>query len=125
MSSVHGPVGPAGPAARLAPGTVLAVHALIAALDPLAEIELRRALCRGAFERGRRVGWREGYRQAGAELAVTWHAVADPVARGGATYAELLRRRWGPGGQEQFGDPCPGGYQGGHVPWEPASGGAE
>jgi hypothetical protein len=32
------------------------------------------------------------------------------VSKGGPTYQELEERRWGPGGQEHFGDPRPGDY---------------
>lgn len=74
--------------------------------DPLAEIKLRRQLCREAFEAGRAEGWREGY-DVGARLrAAEWPRIVAPLC--GPTHAELELRRWGPGGRAHFGDPRPG-----------------
>ena len=56
-----------------------------------------------------------GYADAQADMAAAWHAVADPVARGGPKHAELEERRWGPEGREHFGDPRPGDFPGRRV----------
>ena len=64
------------------------------------------------YERGLEAGYAQGAAEEARELAEAWHAVADPVARGGPSHAELEERRWGPGGREHFGDPRPGDYRG-------------
>jgi hypothetical protein len=93
----------------------------VLALSGEREMWLRRMLAaeRAAYERGRADGWRDGFEAAYREIEAAWHAVADPVARGGPSHAELERRRWGPGGREHFGDPRPDDYMGGPVPWQP------
>ncbi len=86
-----------------------AVAALLDAMpDPRAEVELRRQLCREAYERGRADGWRAGYERGARLLEATWPAVSATVTAGGPSHAELEARRWGPGGREHFGDPRPG-----------------
>ena len=45
-----------------------------------------------------------------------WREAAEPIAHGGPTFAELERRRWGPGGRVRFGDAREGDYMGGPVP---------
>jgi hypothetical protein len=83
------------------------VAALLAAMpDPLAEIELRRQLCREAYESGRAEGWRQGYEHGARVLEAEWPAVVAPLS--GPSFAELELLRWGPGGREHFGDPRPG-----------------
>jgi hypothetical protein len=47
------------------------------------------------------------------ERDAAWNQIAAPIARGGPAFAELERRRWGPGGREHFGDPQPGDFPGG------------
>lgn len=43
-----------------------------------------------------------------------WHVTAAglPMAAIGPSWAELERRRWGPGGRLHFGDPRPGDFPG-------------
>jgi len=80
------------------------VAALLAAMpDPLAEIELRRQLCREAYEAGRAEGWRQGYEHGARLLEAEWPAVVAPLA--GPSFAELELLRWGSGGREHFGAP--------------------
>ena len=88
-----------------APDVRALVHALVAALDPAAEIELRRVLCRDAYRRGFAAGRMSGYRQANAERDRAWNAIARPVARGGPSFVEVETRRWGPEGRASFGAP--------------------
>lgn len=76
--------------------------------DPASEVKLRRQLAREAYERGQIDGWRQGYERAEADMARSWRALAESIARGGITNSELEERRWGPGGREHFGDPRPG-----------------
>jgi len=49
-------------------------------------------------------------------MAAHWHAVAEPVARGGPSYAEVERRRWQVRGEERtrqtFGQPHPADFLG-------------
>jgi hypothetical protein len=66
--------------------------------------------------------WADGYRigfEAGQEIAARrtareWHVTAAglPMAAIGPSWAELERRRWGPGGRAHFGDPRPGDFPG-------------
>lgn len=72
---------------------------------------LWRALADG-YRAGLEHGHAIGYADAEADMEAAWHAVADPVARGGPKHAELAERRWGPGGREHFGDPRPGDFPG-------------
>jgi hypothetical protein len=67
---------------------------------------------RQGYRLGREDGWRAGYEAACRDQAASWRAVAGPVARSGPSFAELERRRWGPGGRAHFGDPRPGDYPG-------------
>ena len=67
------------------------------------QLRLRLDAARAAYERGRR--------DERAELEAVWRAITRPVTRG-IPYAELERRRWGPGGREHFADPRPGDFQG-------------
>ena len=64
------------------------------------------------YQLGRERGRREGYEASEADMAAQWREIASPVARGGLSYAELERRRYGPGGRAHFGDPRPGDYPG-------------
>jgi len=88
-----------------------AVATLLAAQpDATAEAELRRQLCREAYECGRADGWREGYEHGARLREAEWPDIVAPVISNRPDHAELERRRWGPGGREHFGDPRPGGY---------------
>ena len=64
------------------------------------------------YSAGYEHGHQAGYAEAEADMAARWHAAADPIAAGGPSFAELERRRWGPGGREHFGDPRPGDFPG-------------
>jgi hypothetical protein len=83
-----------------------AVVVLLAAqADPAAELELRRQLCREAYEAGRAEGWRLGVEHGARVLQAEWPAVVAPLSR--PSLAELDRLRWGPGGREHFADRRP------------------
>jgi hypothetical protein len=82
------------------------------AIDPAAELRLRRAIGAEQYERGRADGWHEGYEAAGRDMARRWDEIARPVARGGPGFAELERRRWGASGREHFGGARPGDFPG-------------
>jgi hypothetical protein len=88
----------------------ISVAELADLIDPEAEVMYRVEHARQAYERGFADGRRAGYEQRFREMERAWHAVADPIARGGPTFAELEARRWGPGGRAHFGDPRPGDY---------------
>lgn len=91
------------------PAELAAVAELLAAMPaPLAEIELRRQLCREAARDAYQRGYRDGYERGARVLEAEWPAVVAPVADGGPSHGELEARRWGPGGREHFGDPRPG-----------------
>jgi hypothetical protein len=84
-----------------------AVAALLAArADPGAELELRRQLCREAYQAGLADGYRQGYERGARLLEAEWPAIVAPLA--GPSLAELDLLRWGPGGRERFADPRPG-----------------
>jgi hypothetical protein len=78
--------------------------------------DLRRILAawREGYAAGRADGWRDGYAKALDEEAAAWRRVAGRVGRGAGdpSFAELERRRWGPGGREHFADPRPGDFPG-------------
>jgi len=76
------------------------------------QLELRLQAWREGWLAGHEVGDQGGYARAIKDMERRWHEVADPVARGGPSFAELERRRWGPGGRKHFGDPRPGDYPG-------------
>jgi hypothetical protein len=80
-------------------------------------IWLRRVLraWRDGYDAGRADGYREGREAEGAERDRLWAEAAAPIARGGPSFAELERRRYGPGGRAHFADPQPGDYAGGPV----------
>jgi hypothetical protein len=101
-------------------GLVALVAELVAALDPDSEIRYRRQLAREAYQRGYSAGQKAGYEHAARDMAAAWHAAAVPVSRGGPSYAELERRRWGPEGRERFGEPRPGQYPGRARKWDAA-----
>src|SRR5262245_52051069 len=86
------------------------------------ERDLARRLRHGywaeGYRLGRERGWREGYEASEADMAAQWQEIASPVARGGPSYTELERRRYGPGGRKHFADPRPGEYRGGPVRWD-------
>ena len=73
---------------------------------------VRTARERAAFVRGRKLGRREGYEAAEADMAARWNRIARPVVRNDPEHAELELRRWGPAGREHFGDPRPGDFPG-------------
>ena len=64
---------------------------------------------RAAYERGRADARQEAYDRGrvdeAAERDRQWDEVAQPIARGGPSHAELEERRWGPGGRAAFGQP--------------------
>lgn len=65
---------------------------------------------RAAYQRGYADGDRDGYERGARFMeAVARVLVLDPNA---PTHAELMKRRWGPGGRERFGDPRPGDFPG-------------
>lgn len=83
------------------------------------ELWLRRELAaevRG-YERGRAAGYEEGYAASEREMAQCWHEIADPIACGGPSYAELERRRWMLRGEQRtrktFGQPHADDFLGG------------
>ena len=67
------------------------------------------------YAAGRADGWREGYADAGRDMARRWDEIARPAAHGRPPHAVLERRRWGPGGREHFADPRPGDFPGTEV----------
>jgi hypothetical protein len=75
-------------------------------------LKLRLAAYREGFAHGYERGRDDGRRQAEAEQERAWYAVAHPIAAGGISFAELERRRWGPGGRARAGEPRPGDYPG-------------
>jgi hypothetical protein len=77
-----------------------------------AHLALRLVAWRDGYQAGRADGCDDGRRAEARERDRAWNAVAAPIARGGPSFAELERRRWGPGGREHFGDPRPGDYPG-------------
>ena len=79
-------------------------RAIEAAEQIEAETAYRNQLGREMYEAGRR--------DAEADMATRWAAVAEPAASGGTSYAELEERRYGTGGQAHFGDPRPGDFPG-------------
>ncbi len=103
----------------LTPGDDLPVSLATAVAEVLAvgerrelNLELRLQAWREGWLAGHEVGYRGGYAQAEKDMARRWREIARPVARGGPSFAELERRRWGPGGREHFADPRPGDYPG-------------
>lgn len=70
------------------------------------------AWCRWHGETQYARGWLDGHAAAEAGMAAAWHAVADPAAAGGSSFAELEERRGGAGGRGRAGDPRPGDYPG-------------
>ena len=79
------------------------------ALD--ASLRLQLSTYRAGYTHGFEQGVAAGRREAEAEQARSWYAVAHPIAHG-ISYDELERRRWGPGGREHFCDPRPGDHGG-------------
>ena len=71
-----------------------------------------------------RDGWRAGFEAGDAagtrRTQREWHvtAIGLPLSVLGPSWAELERRRYGPGGRAHFGDPRPGDYTGGPVEWD-------
>jgi len=79
------------------------------------QAERERQVARRNFNEGLTLGLDlgdgRGYARAHRELEQIWRDAARPVAHG-TPYADLERRRWGPGGREHFADPRPGDYPG-------------
>jgi hypothetical protein len=71
----------------------------------------RHAWWREGYRLGAEDGYRQGYERACADMEAAWREAARPVARGGASHAELERRRWTVFGEqrtrETFGLPHP------------------
>lgn len=86
MTSVHALPAPAGPAAPVGNTVMEASHHLDVSL------RLRLAAYREGYEAGRDGGLREGYEYAMREMERRWRAIAQPVSRGGLSYAELEAR---------------------------------
>lgn len=84
------------------------VPALLALSD---ERDLWMARLLAAERAAYRLGYYDGFRDGGEELWARRRA-APPIVIAGPTFAELERRRWGPGGRERFGDPRPGDFPG-------------
>jgi hypothetical protein len=80
------------------------IDALLSVIDPAAEVAYRRQLGREAWRDGYTRGYRDGYERGARFLEATWPAIAAPVLDSRPDHAELLRRRWGPGGRAHFGD---------------------
>lgn len=90
-------------------GVFRMLAALLDALpDPLAEIELRRQLCRETYAAGLAEGWRLGVEHGARIRQADWPEVVKPLTA--PTVAELELLRWGPGGRGHFGDRRPGDY---------------
>jgi hypothetical protein len=106
MTSVRALPAPAGPAAPVGSTVMEASHYLDVSL------RLRLAAYREGYKSGRDRGLREGYEYAMREMERRWRAIAQPVSRGGLSYAELEARRYGSAGRECFGEPRPGDYKG-------------
>lgn len=70
------------------------------------------------YRRGFADGQADGYRRGRQDEADQWFMSLAPArlaawrAARSPGYAELERRRWGPGGREHFGDPRPGDFPG-------------
>lgn len=88
-------------------------EAVVLALSDERDIWLRRLLDaeRDAYRAGHDQGHAAGY-AAGYEQAVRDWKVTAGLLPGGPAYAELERRRYGPGGRERFADPRPGDFPG-------------
>jgi hypothetical protein len=69
---------------------------------------------REAFRRGRALGRREGWDLCTRrrEHEFTAWVTGCHILDGTPDYAELERRRWGPGGRARFADPRPGDFPG-------------
>ena len=65
------------------------------------------SMWRNGFRQGRAQGIEEGRALEIAEQEALHRAMAARILHG-VPFAELERRRWGPGGREHFGDPRPG-----------------
>lgn len=93
-----------------------ATHSTVLAESDERDMWQRAALARerAAYRRGHAAGVEEGRRAEAAERDAAWHAFAAPVVKHlqGPSFAELERRRWGPGGRAHFGDPRPGDFTG-------------
>jgi hypothetical protein len=57
------------------------VAALVAALDPMGEVEYRRQLCAMVAATAYEAGVKAGYEQCVADYEALWRAAASPVAR--------------------------------------------
>lgn len=91
---------------------------LIACSDRLdAALARKLAAELAGYRRGFADGQADGYRRGRQDEADQWFMILAPArlaarTAAGTGYAELERRRWGPGGREHFGDPRPGDYRG-------------
>ena len=73
-----------------------------------ATLRLRLAAWREGYSAGYERGVRDGRAQAEADDEAWWRELARQVAHGGPSYAELERRRYGPGGRLSWIRPRPG-----------------
>jgi hypothetical protein len=69
------------------------------------------AAWRDGYQTGHAAGYDRGFERGARLLEAEWPAVVAGLADG-LPFAELERRRWGPGGREHFADPRPGDYPG-------------
>ena len=92
------------------------LQAVIVAPDPTQDIEYWRSLFADAHRGELAEAYARGRADEARERDQLWRDAADPIARSGPTFAELERRRWGPGGRVRFGDAREGDYMGGPVP---------
>ena len=92
--------------------------AAVLALSDERDTWIKRILAaeRAEYARGKRDGVALGELLALEDRAERWRAMACPVSRGGATWAEVEERRWVVRGErgtrETFADPHPSDYPG-------------
>ncbi len=74
-------------------------------------LALRLQAFREGYGEGYSAGYAAGRDDQAAELAKAWAEVARPASKA-TPYAEIERKRWGPGGRAHFADPRPGDFPG-------------
>lgn len=75
--------------------------------DPAKEWKYRKALCRGAYQRGYEAAWEAGRRALLEEQARSERYLIDGVLAS-PDHADLETLRYGPGGRAHYGDRRPG-----------------